>query len=56
MKVGDLIKDIAGELGIIVRIIEDDWGTHGSIYVVQRFSGYKDQLFWDELEVLNESR
>ncbi len=52
MKIGDLVRDYCGELGIIVRIIEDDWGTSGSLYVVSRFSGLTDELWWDELEVV----
>ena len=53
MKIGDLVRDIKdNELGIIVRIIEDDWGTSGRLYVVSRFNGLTDELWWDELEVI----
>ena len=52
MQIGDLVKDFTGSYGIIVRIIEDDWGTSGTLYVVSRFGGLEDQLWWDEIEAV----
>jgi hypothetical protein len=61
MKVGDLVRDIAdGEIGIIIGI--GDIGTERNpwpdtpIYRVLRSNGLTDDMWKEELEVINESR
>ena len=54
MKVGDLVKDYCGVIGLIIRNKFVD--THSDLWIVQRWSGYIDELWEDELEVISESR
>ena len=52
MKVGDLVRDIEdGDLGIVIAVCDLN-----DLYTVMRFSGLTDDMWGEELEVINENR
>ncbi len=54
MKVGDLVKDCDGDIGVIIR--NEPVDAHSILWIVQRADGFVGELWENELEVISESR